>query len=309
MSEQIPLRAGGYRASVDLTGAAIRSLSAEGVDLIPLWPDDEATPMYAGVVCAPWPNRVVDASYRYAGAGHRLTPTPAEPGHALHGLVTAAQWQITAAAADRVRLVTHVAQAPGWPFALDLAVAYAVGPEGLTARLLATNTGGDVLPYGCCPHPYLLAPVQHGDAGRTDGWTLQLPAATILMTDERLVPTSLVDVAGTGYDFRAGAVLGAASIDNAFSGLLPDADGRCRARISSGAPDTAGLATEVSWGSWARWVQVFSGDRPGSPVNRRAMAIEPMSCPPDAYNSGEDLVDLAPGDTHEAEWAFALVET
>ena len=45
-----------------------------------------------------------------------------------------------------------------------------------------------------------------------------------------------------------------------------------------------------------RWVQVFTPDEfPGS---GQAIAIEPMTCPPDALNSGVDLITLAPGE----EW-------
>ena len=42
------------------------------------------------------------------------------------------------------------------------------------------------------------------------------------------------------------------------------------------------------------WVQVYSGEQ----VSRRGVAIEPMTCPPDAFNSHTDLVALEPGQTH-----------
>ncbi len=309
MSEEIELHGGGYRASIDTVGGAVRALSADGVELIPHWPDEVARPMYAGVLCAPWPNRVADAIYRFRDVTHRLAPTPEEPGHALHGLVTGAPWQIVAAAAYRVRLSTSVADVPGWPFRLGLTVDYAVGPDGMDARLVATNIGADTLPYGCCPHPYLVAPVEHDDAGRNDRWTMSLPAGTALGSDERKLPTGPIDVTGTALDFREGAVVGPTEIDHCFTDLARDSDGWSWARISATAPDVPGLAAEVSWGPWATWLQVFSTDRPGSPVHRKALAIEPMSCPPNAYNSGVDLVELAPGAQHEAQWAIALVET
>jgi galactose mutarotase-like enzyme len=39
-------------------------------------------------------------------------------------------------------------------------------------------------------------------------------------------------------------------------------------------------------------------------VKRRALAIEPMTCPPNAFRSGEALVTLEPGESHTAAWGL-----
>jgi aldose 1-epimerase len=55
-----------------------------------------------------------------------------------------------------------------------------------------------------------------------------------------------------------------------------------------------------------RWVQVFTtGDFPGK--STRAVAIEPMTCPPDALNSGVDLVWLKPGESWAGRWGITPV--
>jgi aldose 1-epimerase len=53
--------------------------------------------------------------------------------------------------------------------------------------------------------------------------------------------------------------------------------------------------------SWP-WVQVFTGDLPD--VRRRGLAIEPMTCPPNAFTTGEGLIRLDPGDVFEGSWGF-----
>jgi aldose 1-epimerase len=52
-----------------------------------------------------------------------------------------------------------------------------------------------------------------------------------------------------------------------------------------------------------RYVQLFSGDLPD--VGRRSLAVEPMTCPADAFRTGEGLIRLEPGDRFEACWGIA----
>jgi len=47
---------------------------------------DEVRPWYRGATLAPWPNRVVDGRYTFAGVERRLALTEPDRGHALHGL-------------------------------------------------------------------------------------------------------------------------------------------------------------------------------------------------------------------------------
>jgi aldose 1-epimerase len=51
-----------------------------------------------------------------------------------------------------------------------------------------------------------------------------------------------------------------------------------------------------------RWVQVFTSS--GFPGRDRVVAVEPTTCPPNALQTGTDLVTLAPGATWEAAWGL-----
>ena len=49
-------------------------------------------------------------------------------------------------------------------------------------------------------------------------------------------------------------------------------------------------------------MQVFTPET--FPGVGRALAIEPMTCPPDALNSGIDLITLAPGQSWSGRWGL-----
>ncbi|MEV4891655.1 aldose 1-epimerase family protein [Nonomuraea sp. NPDC055795] len=279
------LSGGGYTAEISQRGAALRVLRHGGRDLVTSWPEGGPIPFYAGTILAPWPNRVAGGRYSFDGDGHRLELTEPERGNALHGLVSAADWRVAewlAAEDDHafVRLVHTITPAPGYPFTLELQVLHRLDAAGLSTTVTARNTGGRPAPYGCAPHPWLL--------GGSD--VLHVPAAKVVLNDERLLPRALEEVSGTPYDFRAPRPLGGQDVDNAFTAL------------TAGEVRVGG--TRVTWDpAVLPWVQVCTGGQLGY----EGVAVEPMTCPPDAFNSGTDLVVLKPGEHHEASWTISAV--
>jgi aldose 1-epimerase len=290
--------AAGYRAVVDEIGATLRVLAHNGRDLVVPYPAGQVRPLYRGAILAPWPNRVVDGSYTFAGRTHQLPLNEPDRGHALHGLVHWVRWAVTVAGPDHVRLEHDLVPQDGYPFPLHLSIDYRIGDQGLTTRLTATNTGDGPAPYGCCPHPYLTA-----GPGPVGDWTLRLPADLRLEVDSRLAPTGLTPVQPVDCDFRSGTGIGDRRIDHAFTGLHPDTTGRTT--ITLRAPSGTGVA--MSFGRWAPWVQIHTADRPEPQWNRVGLAVEPMSCPPDAFNSGDDLTVLKTGDAHTADWTITAL--
>jgi aldose 1-epimerase len=53
-----------------------------------------------------------------------------------------------------------------------------------------------------------------------------------------------------------------------------------------------------------RYLQVFTGDTLRPERQRRGLAIEPMTSPPNAFRTGTDLVVLQPGQTIALEWGI-----
>ncbi|GAA3446131.1 aldose 1-epimerase family protein [Planomonospora venezuelensis] len=296
MSRQFTLRSGALHAEITERGAALRVLRDGGRDLVASWPADGPIPCYSGTLLAPWPNRVGGARYTFAGREHRLRVNEEDRGNALHGLVAEAAWEAVEQRSaegdpDSVRLAHTITPVSGYPFTLALQVLHTLTPEGLTTTLTAENTGGEAAPYGCGPHPWLLA------GGDVEEYELHLPAGRVLLVDGSLLPRSLEDVSATPYDFRTSRVVGATPVDHAFTELAPDGDGLVRARVRG--PEGG---TEIRWEEAAMpWVQVCTG----TGLGHSGLAVEPMTCPPDAFNSGTDLIVLQPGEKAEHSWTIS----
>ncbi|MEO7981536.1 MAG: aldose 1-epimerase family protein, partial [Sporichthyaceae bacterium] len=247
-----------------------------------------------GQVLMPWPNRVADGAYSWNGTDLQLPITEVAKHNAIHGLVRWVGWQVTDQDEASVTLSATVWPTPGYPFLLSVSAGYRLDDDGLAVELRARNDGAGAAPYGVGQHPYLLA------GAPVDAVTLTLPAAARLLVDERSNPMGLQDVTGTDDDFRGGRRLDGLVLDTAFTRLATDDDGWVRARLE----DIDGGGVELRSGPSARWLQVFTGDTLPEGPRRTAIAVEPMSCPPGAFRSGEDLVTLEAGAEHLLTWGL-----
>jgi aldose 1-epimerase len=295
--EQHEISSGRYRAVVTQVGGALRSLTADGRDLVVGFPEDSPRRLYRGSVLAPWPNRVGDGRYTWGGVEQQLALTEPERGCALHGLAVWLPWDLVERTASSVVLGARIWPQAGYPHALDLRAGYALGDDGLTWTLEATNVGSAPAPYGTSVHPYLVA-----GPGRVDDWSLELDATQVLEVDpDRLLPRGLADVTGTDLDFRGGRPLRGLAVDSALTGV----GGGERTAVVRAA-DGSGVA--LTWDAdTCPWVQVHTADRPEPADDRVGLAVEPMTCPPDALRSGTDLLELAPGATTAVTWRIGAV--
>jgi aldose 1-epimerase len=70
-------------------------------------------------------------------------------------------------------------------------------------------------------------------------------------------------------------------------------------------PHTGRLVTLWADASAYQWLQVFTGDSlPLASRRTSGIAVEPMTCPPDAFSSGDDLLVLEPGQEFAAPWGI-----
>jgi aldose 1-epimerase len=214
--------------------------------------------------------------------------------NAIHGLTRWSTWQLAHSNHQSLRLQHQLHPQPGYPFALRCELAYRLSSAGLTVETRATNVGAGACPYATGAHPYLSLGTR-----TVDDLTVRVPAAAYYPTDERGIPTRRRPVDGTDRDLRQPRRLGDLQLDTAFTDLARDPDGGATVLVC--APDGGELRLWL--GPAYRYVEIFTGDSLAEPARRRrGLGVEPMTAAPDAYNNGDGLLVLQPGETHAASW-------
>jgi aldose 1-epimerase len=298
--EQVELARGDQRATIVEVGGGIREYLVGERAVLDPYPLDEMCDGAHGAPLIPWPNRLRDGRYSFGGQEHRLALTEPEAGNAIHGLLRWRNWRALERAEDWVVMGIHLHPLPGWPFPLDVTITYSLGDDGLTVQTSVTNIGLRPCPLGLGQHPYLSA----GPGWKVDECRLHLGAATRILTDpERQLPTGQEAISGTDRDFRVPRMLATVRLDDAYTDLERDPEGL--ARVTLACPD--GHTVELWCDSTYGVIQVYTGDTLAAPRRRLALAAEPMTCPPNALQTGQGLIRLSPGQTHTGRWGVRLI--
>jgi len=292
--EQLEIAFGSQRAVVVEAGGGLRTYVAGGRDILDGYGEDQMCTSGRGQVLIPWPNRIEDGSYELDGRRHQLPLNEPDRRNAIHGLARWAAWTVGERAPHRVVMQHVLRPQPGYPFSLALSAEYRLSDRGLTVRTKASNVGPQRCPYGAGAHPYLTVGTE-----TVDTVTLEVPARMVLHCDDRGIPTAARDVEGTEFDFRRPKTIGRTVLDHAFTELERDANGVARVKLT--APDGRALALWVDAGY--PYLMLFTGD-PLPDVNRRSLAVEPMTCPPNAFRSGDGLIVLEPGGSFTTGWGI-----
>lgn len=298
--QQFEITAGEQRAVIVEVGGGVREYSVTDRSVLHSYAVDEMCDGAHGAPLIPWPNRLADGRYSFDGGDYELDLSEPAKRNAIHGLLRWRSWQALEREPGRVVMGTRLHPSPGYPFALDVSIAYELDESaGLTVTTTAVNVGERACPYGTGQHPYLSP-----GASLVDECLLELPARTRILTDqERQLPSGREPVEGTELDFRQARLLGKTRIDSAFTDLDRDASGRAVTKLSR--PD--GSRVELSVDDAYPFIEIFTADTLALSRSRRGLAVEPMTCPPNAFQSGEGLVRLEPGQESIGRWEVRLV--
>ena len=283
-------------AIVTELAAGLRSLTVDGIQANEGYPEWASPAAANGIVLVPWPNRVRDAKWQLDGATQQLDVTEPKSNNAIHGLLRNCGYRPVERTADSVTLAATVFPQHGYPFLLDTSVRYQAVAGGLGVTHTIRNDSDAPAPVAVGAHPFLRV----GDAPVSE-LSIQVMAGTWFETDDRKIPVAEHPVDGTDYDLRAPRRVGDLNLDTAF-GAVQTEGGIARHRLS--APD--GRWTELWQDADFAYVQVFV-----SPEFRRedgpglAVAIEPMTAPPNALNTGQGLRWLAPGESWSLSWGIS----
>ncbi|MGT2462603.1 aldose 1-epimerase family protein [Sinomonas atrocyanea] len=295
--QQFALTFAGQRALITEVGGALRRYTVDGRDLLDGYGEDEMCTGARGQSLIPWPNRIRHGRYSWHGRTEQLDLSEPSKGGAIHGLTRWANWEVEQQAEDRLSLVHTQHACQGWPWALSCRLEYRLDATGLSVRTTVVNRSSTACPFGTGAHPYLTVGTQV-----IDGALAHVPGSVYLPVDDEGIPTGREPVEGTQYDLRRLQPLGTREIDVTYTDLARDDDGRARVRLArpDGSPGIALWADEAY-----PYFEIFTGDTlPQKDRRRTGLGVEPMTCAPDAFNSGAGLITLAPGDAHTATWGI-----
>lgn len=283
--ETIVLKAGAYQAKIVTVGAGIAELTQCGKHLVLPHLPEEMPLAHLGKVLVPWPNRITGGRYAFQGKSYLPAINDRVANAAIHGLLAWHNWTVSERSPSAVTLTAFLPPGYGYPFMLVSEVSYRLdGNTGLSARISSQNIGEDTAPYGAGVHPYLTCNLQ-----RVDECELCLPEGHIFHVDA----LDYQDPHLAGLDFRHPTQINSTGIDHTFKPVPDDAPWEVKL-----------TDTRHSMSTWLRsnapWLQVYSGEK----LNRLGLAVEPMSCPPDAFNSTIDLISLSPGETHHLQYSI-----
>lgn len=248
-------------------------------------------------IMVPFAGRIADARYVFDGKLEDLQPgVAADQRASRHGFVRDTLFEIGELMANehsaRLTLTTSaIRPQPGYPHAIDLVLIFTLDDGGLTLEARMRNVGNTNAPCFFGWHPYFRL-----SSSSVNQWQLQIPAQTLIRTDDDLIPLPgeaayvPVEIA-PDLDFRQWRDIGDAVLDQGYTNLLPDDDGRIRTRLRD---PRSGLGIAL----WQEHgvMHVFTADTVSRDA-RRAVALEPMECMANAFNRAdtEATITLAPG--------------
>lgn len=273
--EVLTISQGRYKAEINTFGGGIKSLSFDNKPLTETYSDSDNPPLSSGVVLAPWPNRTADGAFVYAGQRYQLELTEPARNNAIHGLVHNRLWTIAKHSQDGAVLKISLGTGQGWPWPVEIEAEYLLKDDGLHAHFRAFGTG----PFGWGWHTYL-SPLGE----EVDRAVLTLGVDQELPLGERNLPVG--ERTSLSLPLGAGVPIAGHLLDNCYYA----SSGPVRATV---AVDGRGVAMECS--DNVRWFQVFTPDSAWDmpyPGRDRAIAIEPMTAPPNALNTGINSIDV-----------------
>jgi aldose 1-epimerase len=286
---------GPAEAVITQLAASIRTLRINGIDLTQPYPEYSTPPFGDGIVLVPWPNRIPDGQWQLNGVSQQLDLTEADKHNAIHGLLRNTAYRLLERTDDSVTLGATVFPQHGYPFLLETSVHYQLVDDGLTVTHRIINESDAPAPAAIGTHPFF----QIGDVD-TEDLTLTVHGSTRFPVDERLNVSAEVSVEGTDYDLRGGRRVADIDMDDAFGDVAPDAN-LVTAKLV--APD--GRSISLWQDDNFPYVQVFTTRIfPRGTGTITAIAIEPMTAPANAFNTGQSLKWINPGEAWQATWGI-----
>ncbi len=278
-------------------GATLRSYYVGKRPVVLSFDPLEVCPHSQGQILAPWPNRLRDGKYSFDGEEIEVPVNEKKNNNAIHGFFCWQKFRIDSVTENSCLLTLDSLPLPWYPYHVLFQVEYMLSQNGLSVKSYVKNEGDKRLPFALGFHPYLVS----GEYS-IDDCKLTIPAKKRLLTDSRQIPVDEIDVGDTDYDFSNAAksrYIEGLVLDDCFFDLESAEEGQWSAVLESPMGEKTILWADSVFG----YIMCYTADHIG--INsRRAIAIEPMTAPPNALATGKGLIILNPQSSWQANYGI-----
>jgi len=237
--------------------------------------------VYRGAKLSPFPNRINQGEYIFHSKKYSLNKND-NGKHALHGLIWNKPFEILSediSAYNATLLVAYVYEGTedGYPFHFQIRIEYQLNYNGFTCRTEIVNKSDVSIPVADGWHPYISL------GKEIDGFKLKLPSSKRLEADSGLIPT------GNSVEYNRfieTAYIGDTVMDSCFE--LNAVEGKAETVLADDDRNIHIILWQETNTKGYNYVHIYT------PLDRQSIAIEPMSCAPDAFNNGKGLIELQP---------------
>ena len=280
-----------WRAQINPVGSSLVSLWFGDVEIVTS-PYGEPGFAAAGVVMAPWPNRLEDGLWSIGNREFTAPINDAEGHNANHGLVLGKTFEVVEQQTSRLELSTNLFDEAAYSFDVSLTVTFALENSGLEITISAANTGAESAPIAFGLHPYFVSEA---------GSQLQVNAKTWIQKDSRNLPTQAVSIEKSAMVKMGLNSVEEMYVDDCFTDLVAEEDFFVT-RLTR--PET-GFTVELHQSTQLEFLMFYTL-REESQQKRTLIAIEPQTAPANAFKNLDQVTLLSPGNSFAANCKINL---
>lgn len=272
----------GNQLKVDpLNGAAITHWSCLKKNQVIALIDNKAFNSFESSLLFPFPNRLAEGKYSFENTSYQFPLNDFGRPNALHGLIHNKEFRLVDKQEDLLQFAYEYAgNAPYYPFPFRLEITYLIKENELELNITIKNLGFGKMPCGFGWHPYFDISISERPC-----W-LKLPSVNKIEVDQNLIPIGKEE---EDLEFKNFQSVEEKKLDNCYR-LERIAE---RSSVFLKYPELGTI--EVWQDGNCPFIQVFKPDE-------RTMAIEPMTCGIDAFNTKEGLKVLR----SREEWVIKI---
>lgn len=253
----------------------------------------EGKQVFKGSKLFPFPNRIDSGNYKFGEEKFQLPINFPGEGHAIHGLVLEEKFNVSNVDLTKehgiVELDYKYNQAQGYPFKFSLQIIFKLSESGFSCKTVVKNEDTRKIPVGDGWHPYFKT------GSMADDLYICIPSQEEIEVNERKIPTGKTK---RGNDFCELKKISDLNFDTCFR-LFEDHDRSIVKLVDKDKNIRMNLWMDCGIDKY-QYVQVYI------PPARDCIAIEPMTCIPDAFNNGIGLIVIDPGETNSFLWGIHL---